>query len=359
MSVRVALVGCGRWGEKLLRALSESARARVVAVADVDRGRFARARALAPRARLVRTLDEALAARVDAVIIATPAASHAELALRALEAGADVFVEKPLALSAIQADRCAARAAALGRVGMVGHLLRYHPSVVHLIALARERRLGELVSLSAARLSTGGAGGACSALWTLGPHDLSVLAAIDPSPLVEARGHLSPGGDRVTVELRLESGLAAQIELGSSSPTKERRLRLAGSARVAVFDDVRAPDRLLMLDGRGAVAGGIAAGWAVAGGAVAGGAVAGGVVAGGVVAGGAVAVTRDALAPAGRELAVPWREPLSVEIEHFLRCVEERTPPLTPLDEGAAVVRTLERVEATLAPVEARAAAAG
>ncbi|WP_438024780.1 Gfo/Idh/MocA family protein [Sorangium sp. So ce233] len=329
MSVRVALVGCGRWGEKLLRALSENARARVVAVADVDRGRLARARALAPRARLVRTVDEALAARVDAVLIATPAASHAELALRAIEAGADVFVEKPLALSAIQADRCAARAAALGRIGMVGHLLRYHPSVVHLIALARERRLGELVSFSAARLSTAspGGGGASSALWTLGPHDLSVLAALDPSPLVEARGHLSPGGERVTVEARLESGLAAQIELCSSSPTKERRLRLAGSARVAVFDDVRAPDRILFLDGRGAAAGERAG--------------------------------RDALAPAGHELAVPWREPLSVEIEHFLRCVEERTPPLTPLDEGAAVVRILERVEATLAAVEARAVAAG
>ncbi|WP_437286721.1 Gfo/Idh/MocA family protein [Sorangium sp. So ce406] len=329
MSVRVALVGCGRWGEKLLRALSENARARVVAVADVDRGRLTRARALAPRARLVRTVDEALAARVDAVLIATPAASHAELALRAIEAGADVFVEKPLALSAIQADRCAARAAALGRIGMVGHLLRYHPSVVHLVALARERRLGELVSFSAARLSTAsaGGGGASSALWTLGPHDLSVLAALDPSPVVESRGRLSPGGERVTVEVRLESGLAAQIELCSSSPTKERRLRLAGSARVAVFDDVRAPDRILFLDGRGAEAGERA--------------------------------ERGALAPSGHELEVPWREPLSVEIEHFLRCVEERTPPLTPLDEGAAVVRILERVEATLAPVEARAVAAG
>ncbi|WP_437646030.1 Gfo/Idh/MocA family protein [Sorangium sp. So ce362] len=329
MSVRVALVGCGRWGEKLLRALSENARARVVAVADVDRGRLARAGALAPRARLVRTVDEALAARVDAVLVATPPSSHGELALRALEAGADVFVEKPLALSAAQADRCAARAAALGRIGMVGHLLRYHPSVVHLVALARERRLGDLVSFSAARLSTGGAsGGARSALWTLGPHDLSVLSALDPSPLVEARAYLSPGGEHVTLAARLESGLAAQIELCSSSPTKERRLRLAGSARVAVFDDVRAPDRLVLLDGRGA-----AAGTAVG--------------------------DRDALAPAGHELEVPWREPLSVEIEHFLRCVEDRAPPLTPLDEGAAVVRLLERVEATLAPVEARAVAAG
>ncbi|MGK4001686.1 Gfo/Idh/MocA family oxidoreductase [Sorangium sp. So ce1036] len=323
MSVRVALVGCGRWGEKLLRATSENPRARVVAVADLDLGRLARARALAPRARLVRTLDEALAARVDAVIIATPAASHAELALRALDAGADVFVEKPLALSAAHADRCAARAAALGRIGMVGHLLRYHPSVVHLVALARERRLGELVRFSAARLSTGG-GGARSALWTLGPHDLSVLSALDPSPLVEARARASVSGERVTLEARLESGLVAEIELCSSSPTKERRLRLAGAARVALFDDVRAPDRLLLLDGRGA----------------------------------AGAADGGELAPAGHELRVPWREPLSVEVEHFLRCVEERAPPRSPLDEGAAVVRILERVEATLIAAAAPAVAA-
>ncbi|WP_437277339.1 Gfo/Idh/MocA family oxidoreductase [Sorangium sp. So ce375] len=333
MSVRVALVGCGRWGEKLLRALSENARARVIAVADVDRGRLSRARALAPRARLVRTIDEALAARVDAVIIATPAASHAELALRAIEAGADVFVEKPLALCAAQADRCAARAAALGRIGMVGHLLRYHPSVVQLVALARERRLGDLVSFSAARLSmsVGGVGGARSALWTLGPHDLSLLSAIDSSPLAEARAHVSPCGEHVTLEARLESGLAARIELCSSSPTKERRLRLAGSARVAVFDDVRAPDRIVFLDARGAAAGAPVSERA----------------------------GRDALATAGRELEVPWREPLSVELEHFLRCVEDRAPPLTPLDEGAAVVRILERVEATLAPVDARVVATG
>lgn len=320
MSVRVALVGCGRWGEKLLRALSESARARVVAVADVDRGRFARARALAPRARLVRTLDEALAARVDAVIIATPAASHAELALRALEAGADVFVEKPLALTSAQADRCAARASALGRVGMVGHLLRYHPSVVRLVALAREGRLGDVVSFSAARFSTGG-GGASSALWTLGPHDLSVLSALDPSPLREASVHVSPGGERVALEARLESGLAARIELWRSSPTKERRIRICGTSGAALFDDVGAPDRLLLVDGRG-----------------------------GEAAGGEVG-------PA-HELKVPFREPLAVEVEHFLRCVEERAQPLTPLDEGAAIVRILERADATLAarePSEAQA----
>lgn len=329
MSVRVALVGCGRWGERLLRALSAAERATVVAVADVDRGRLARARALAPRARLARTLDEALDARVDAVVIATPPSSHAELALRALDAGADVFVEKPLALTSAQADRCAARAAALGRVGMVGHLLRYHPSVVRLVALAREGHLGDVVSFSAARFSTGG-GGASSALWTLGPHDLSVLSALDPSPLREACVHVAPGGERIALTARLESGLAAHIELWRSSPTKERRIRIDGTLRAALFDDVSAPDRLLLVGARGDEA------------------------------------ASGEVAPA-HELAVPFREPLAVEIEHFLRCVEKRAQPLTPLDEGAAIVRILERADAMLAAREpseaqvqaAQAAAAG
>jgi predicted dehydrogenase len=235
---------------------------------------------------------------------------------RALDAGAAVFVEKPLALTAAQADRCAARAAALDRVGMVGHLLRYHPAVVQLVSLTRAGRLGELVSFSSARLSTNGRGGP-SALWTLGPHDLSVLVELDPSPLREAWAQLSDDGEHVTLEMRLESGLAARIELCRSSPLKERRMRLVGTSRAAIFDDVRAPDRIVLSGGCGA--------------------------------GGAAG---DFL----HELTVPWREPLALELDHFLRCVEDGAQPLTPLEDGAAVVHILERAEATLARPASRCA---
>ncbi len=316
MTVRAALVGCGAWGENLLRALAESARAEVVAVADPDRARLARARALAPRARLAPSLDEALAAGVDAVVIATPPASHAELALRALDAGADVFVEKPLALAAAEAERCAARAAALGRVAMVGHLLRYHPAVARLVAIARGGELGELTGLSATRLSARGRStGPRATLWTLGPHDLSVLGALDESPIRDAAARAGAGvGGEVLLEARLESGLPARIELCRSSPAKERRLRLAGTARIALLDDVRAPDRIVLAR-RG----------------------------------------RSAAGPLSieREIQVPWAEPLAIEIDHFLRCVEERARPLTPLEEGAAVVRALARAEAALDAIDA------
>jgi predicted dehydrogenase len=323
LTIRVALAGCGAWGENLLRVLAASPRAEVAAVADPDRARLARARALSPRAALVAALDEALDAGVDAVVIATPPASHAELSLRALEAGADVFVEKPLALGVAEAERCAARAAALGRVAMVGHLLRYHPAVERLLALAREGALGELSSFGATRVSMSSARGrergARAALWTLGPHDLSVLGALDPSGLREAVARAQPGGERLVLEARLESGLGARIELCRASPVKERRLRVAGASRIAVLDDVRAPDRIVLAARR----------------------------------------ERGGTPSIEQEIRVPWREPLAAEVDHFLRCVEERAEPLTPFDEGAAVVRVLARADATLEAAEAQAVGAG
>lgn len=308
MSVRVALVGCGVWGQNLLRALSQSPRAEVVAVADPSAARLARARAVTPRARLVRSLEEALEARVSAVVIATPAHTHAPLAIAALDAGADVFVEKPLAQTPQEASLCAAKAAAAGRVGMVGHLLRYHPSVVRLIELTREARFGPLRRFTAARLRSA-SDRSSSILWSLGPHDLSVLRALDPSPITSIDAEWRDDGDRVIIELVLESGVTARIELARSNPTKERRFAVLGGDLTARFDDVRAPDRIAL---EASVAG-----------------------------------VSDAPACAP-EVQVDWREPLSIEIDHFLDCVERRAAPLTPFEEGACVVRSLSRIEAAL-----------
>src|SRR5271170_3266217 len=122
MTIRVALVGCGAWGQNLLRILVASPYANVVAVADCNPARRIVAAVLAPAATVVHSLEAAVACGLDAVLVATPPHSHAALILHALAAGADVFVEKPLATCVVDAERCTARAAALGRVAMVGHL---------------------------------------------------------------------------------------------------------------------------------------------------------------------------------------------------------------------------------------------
>ncbi|MEO7330007.1 MAG: Gfo/Idh/MocA family oxidoreductase, partial [Minicystis sp.] len=304
--VRVALIGCGAWGSNILRVLTESALAEVVAVADPQPLRRTSAGAVVPSAALVPSLDEALALRPHAVLLATPAHTHATLVLQALDARVDVFVEKPLALSAIDAERCAARAASAGRVTMVGHLLRYHPTVQALLAHAAGGALGELWSFEAARLSVGGDRTA-PALWTLGPHDVSVLQALDPSPIRSLAAQSPPSGDEARVELELGSGLAARIELSRAHGSKERKIAVIGSAGAAVFDDVRAPDRLLLGRARRV--------------------------------GGELSIEIDGALP------VPWEEPLAREIGHFLRCVVAREAPLTSFETGVSVVRALCRAE--------------
>ena len=306
MTTRVALLGCGGWGRNLLRVLVENPRAHLVAVAEPHPLRRAVAEALAPHVPVVDSLDEALLLLPDAVVIATPPHTHAALALAALAAGKDVFVEKPLATRAGDATLLAAKATALGRVAMVGHLLRYHPTVARLITLAKEGALGSLRRFEASRLSVAGDRSA-SAIWTLGPHDFSVLHAIDPSPLRSLVTRAGPSGDPVRIEAELTSGLEISIGLSRVGAVKERRIEITGAVAAATFDDVDAPDRLII--------------------------------------GGAAHLVPW----------LPWREPLAAEIDHFLRCVEERAQPLTSFNEGLDVVRALSAAEDALAaPPEAR-----
>lgn len=295
--IGVALVGCGGWGRNILRTLTQNPRARVIAVADPDPVRRIVAQSVAPTASIVASLDQAIDAGTRAVFIATPPHTQAKLALRALMAGLDVFVEKPLATTPADADRCAATAAALGRIGMVGHLLRHHPAVERLVALSLAGVLGTLRGVSATRLSISGDRSA-SAFWTLGPHDLSVLHALDPSPIATLAAHAAPSGDPVLIEAVLATGLTATVALSRVGPVKERRICVVGSRGSAVFDDMRAPDRVFVN------------------------------------------------APGSpSEVLVPWCEPLALEVDHFLRCVADRSQPRTPFEEGAAIVRVLARAE--------------
>ncbi len=310
MTIPVALVGCGAWGENLLRVLCESPRAALVAVAETSASRREVARARAPSAAIVESLEEAIGLGARAVVIATPPRSHASLVLAALDAGLDVFVEKPLALSTADAERCVARAAALGRVAMVGHLLRYHPAVERLVAMVHAGELGTIRHLAASRLSIRG-DRSVPALWSLGPHDLSIVHALEPLRIEALEATSGPEGDPVVLGFRVMSGLVARIELSRVHATKERRIVVVGSSSVAMLDDVRAPDRIFLSRAPASRSEGLFEG------------------------------------PA-EEIRVPWREPMAVEIEHFLRCVEERRAPRTPFEEGALVVRALAHADRVL-----------
>lgn len=242
--IRVAVAGAGYWGINLVRTFAHEPRAQLTWICDASEEARARAARLAPEARQERSFAALLEADdIDAVVIATPAATHAELAISALSAGKHVFVEKPLALSADDAERVAQAAREAGTVLMVGHLMIYHPVVEYLRDLIKSGDLGTIHYLYSARVNLGRVRRDENALWSFAPHDLSMIDfLLEAEPeRVQALGkcYLNPGiEDVVFVTLEFANQQMAHIHLSWLDPRKERRLTVVGSKKMVVFDDV-------------------------------------------------------------------------------------------------------------------------
>ena len=223
--IDVTLMGCGRWGSRVLQSLVRHPGYRVVAVVDPDARARARARAIAGNVK--HRLDG------GAVFITTPSKLHAAHAHQALDAGMDVFVEKPLAMNSADAVKLCAHVAASDRVGMVGHVLRFHPLVCDLVQRVKRGDIGTPTKLSARRFTCSGSP---DPLWTLGPHDLVTLRAMDDSVVDEVALEGSNGS--VAMALRFASGLHATIEVSTNATRAERVTVVKGSDGVARIDEL-------------------------------------------------------------------------------------------------------------------------
>jgi predicted dehydrogenase len=246
----VALVGAGRWGKKLLRVFSATPRAKVWAVCDRDatvRSEIERAH---PGLRLFRGVEELLGlSPIDAVVVATPSATHAELALWALAAGKHVFVEKPMATSIGHALLVHGRVRATGRRFMVGHVLEYHPSILRLMALIRAGALGELRYVCCERYGLAPAN-ATDPWWELAPHDFSLLRVLTGrEPELVAARRTRP--DAVQAFVTLPHAIRAKLSVGRSVRRhKARSTLVVGSEGVAVFDGLAQGGRLELMHPR-------------------------------------------------------------------------------------------------------------
>lgn len=254
MSVRVGIVGVGYWGINHVRAFASTEGAVVTHICDHSENRLQKAARFAPDAVLTDSLDVLLESRdLDAVVIATPAKTHAAIAVTALAAGKHVLIEKPMALSAVDAKRIeTAWADSPSKVVAVGHLMLHHPVVETLRGLIEEGELGKIYYIHAARLNLGRVRHDENALWSLAPHDLSIidylLGDAPWSVSCYAADYLQDGIEDVAfVNLRYPSGCMAHVHVSWLEPRKERRLTVVGSKMMAVFDDV-APDKLVLYD---------------------------------------------------------------------------------------------------------------
>lgn len=326
MTSTIGLIGFGYWGANLARNLDRLARSHWRYLVDTHPDRRQAAAALYPGVRVTHDPDAVLGDdEVTAVLIATPAVSHAPLVRQALAAGKHVFVEKPLATSLADAVELAEAADRAGLVLMVGHTFEYVPAVERMREYIRTGEIGDVRYLHSQRLNLGRIQSDLHAFWSIGPHDVSIanhLLGTDPWWVAAQGGrYLYDGIEDVTfVTVGYPQNVVAHVHVSWLDPTKTRRTTVVGTRRMLVYDDMRPEARLTVFD-KGA----------------------------------------EPVEPDGngvrryrlRDDAVhvpdlPAAEPLALEIAHFLDCVRTGARPRTDGWNGARVVAVLEAVDASL-----------
>jgi predicted dehydrogenase len=327
--INVALLGAGYWGSNLCRVLAQSKRFRLAWVSDLNPATLERARRVAPMAEMTLDPERALADRtVDAVVVATPVASHAAVALNALDAGKHVFVEKPLAASAEEAERMCLRAERAGRRLMVGHTFLYNAAVRKAKSIIDSGELGEVYYIFSRRLQLGIVRQDVDALWNLAPHDLSVMNYWIGRPVESVasvgQAFLQPGiADVVFAHLMFAGKAAGHIHVSWLDPNKVRQVTVVGSRKMLIFDDILRETPIQIFDK------------------------------------GIDIETSEANLGTFQTYAqhrtvvragdiwspyVEMKEPLDVELTEFADSIEQDRAPLTDGRSGLDVVRTLERL---------------
>jgi len=309
-SVSVGVVGCGYWGQNLVRNLSELGC--LHAICDVEQSRLD---AMLTRfdAKATTHYDELLAMpEIQGIVIAAPAAQHYSLARRALLAGKDVFVEKPLALRVEEGEELVKIAKRHKRVLMVGHLLHYHPAVTALRRMVHTGDLGKIEYISSSRLNFGKLRTEEDILWSFAPHDISaILYLLEEMPSqVAAQGasYLNhPISDVTLSVLSFANGVKAHVFVSWIHPFKEQKLIVVGDRQMAVFDDTEPERKLVLYPHR--------IDWVDR-----------------------IPVVRKA---EGKVVELERSEPLRVECQHFLECIQERKTPQTDGENGLRVLRIL------------------
>jgi UDP-2-acetamido-3-amino-2,3-dideoxy-glucuronate N-acetyltransferase len=315
--INIAVVGIGYWGKNLVRNFHELGA--LAMLCDAERSVEEGCRHEYESVRFCRDFSTVLSdPSIAAVALATPAVSHYEMAKAALEAGKDVFVEKPLAIDVKQGEDLVELAKAKSRVLMVGHILRYHPAVVKLQELIQDGALGQINYLYSNRLNIGKIRTEENILWSFAPHDISVmLALLNETPnrvTCQGGAYLNHHIFDVTLSLfEFPSGVQAHIFVSWLHPVKEQRLVVVGTEKMAVFDDT-AEHKLILyphkVEWRNRIP--------------------------------------TAVKAKGEIVDLDNLEPLRAECQHFLDCVGSRTSPFSDGAEGLRVLRVLDACQRSL-----------
>ena len=309
--IRIGLIGAGYWGKNIARVLHELGV--LSAISDQDDNILAERKKEYPSIQITCNVKELLSDKtIKALAIATPAATHYELAKEALMAGKDVFVEKPLALKANDGENLVELARKGNRILMVGHLLHYHPTIIALKKLVTDNKLGKIQYISSHRLNFGKLRKEENVLWSFAPHDISIIISILGEPITQqsfGKSYINKGTPDITLSfLQFPNNTAAHVFVSWLHPVKEQRLCIIGEKGMAMFDD-QAENKLLFYAHT-------------------------------------ISFDNQNTPCAVKAKAVPIKyldeEPLSQEMAHFIDCIRTRQNPITDGEEGLRVLRVLQ-----------------
>jgi predicted dehydrogenase len=325
--MKVGLIGYGYWGPNLLRNLHETNGVEVKRCVDLNFERRAAASKRYPSVEVSADAEEILNdAQINAVVLATPVFTHHALAKRALEAGKHVFVEKPMTRTVKEAEELIALAEGKGLILMVDHTFIYTGAVRRMKQIIEAGDLGELYYFDSVRVNLGPWRHDIDVIWDLAAHDLSILTYLIPdkpqSVSAEGADHIQPGlADVAYLTLHFANNFIAHFHVNWLSPVKVRQSLIGGSRRMLVYDDMELSEKVRVYDR------------------------------------GIQVKSQEGIYKAlvDYRMGDVWspkldfREALSLECEHFVDCVRERTTPCSDGESGLQVVKILEAASRSLA----------
>jgi predicted dehydrogenase len=251
--VRVGVIGAGYWGPNLIRNFTTITAADVVAVADSKQDRLQNIKDLYPQIQITNNYRDLFSMDLDAVVVATPPATHFRLAADCLEHGLHVLVEKPLALTSSDAEDLIELAERRNLMLMVGNTFEYNSAVQTLKKIIDDGELGQVYYIDAVRTNLGLFQPHVNAMWDLAPHDISILLYLlgqDPVS-VSALGKYSIFRnihDVVYLHLKFPDNVLAHVHVSWLNPCKVRRITVVGSKKMAVYDDVENLEKIKIYD---------------------------------------------------------------------------------------------------------------
>ncbi len=309
--LNIALIGCGKWGKNIARNLHQMGSLACIYDSNIKLSEKLSYDYSLPTLELNKIFKDQ---SINAIVIASPAITHKDMAIEALKNDKDVFIEKPFCLSLPDALKLSELATNKNRVLMVGHLLNYHNVFIEMKKLIKNGKIGTPKNIRANRLAFGAVRSQESVVYDLSAHDISMILSITEELPIEVKvqsihHNNNIGPDAISVKLSFSKGLTALINSDWMCPYKEHKFSVIGTKGSLIFDDTKAWSEKLLYNP-------------------------------------SIITSKNSIMSAPIEkIEIQENEPLKSELKEFIDCIYSRKSPLTDHKEAVKVQTVMDMID--------------